>query len=173
MNATRLPNGAGAMTGSPRLRGVTLPELMLVISIVAILLGLGVPSFSVFIAEQRVRAMATELQSALWRTRSEAIKFNRDVTLSPPPDAEHGWESGWVALHPIELGQVLLQADALPDVRVNSAPASVTYRPSGRVRGMTAPDFDLASETVGDARRRCLRVDLMGLPKIHKGGCTP
>ena len=65
-----------------RSRGFTLIELMVVISIMAVLLGIGVPSFKSFIAGQRVKTAAGDFSLALVFARSEAIKRNADVTVT-------------------------------------------------------------------------------------------
>jgi len=152
------------------LGGFTLLELMMVIAIVAILLGIGIPSYSRFIAEQRVRTAAADLQNALWRTRSEAIKLNRDVTLSPA-NAADGWQSGWSADNPASPGSDLLTRGPLVGVLVTGGPAGITYRASGRLRAATQPALELESEVDSGAQRRCVRVDLSGLPMIQTGNC--
>lgn len=108
-------------------RGFTLIELMISITIVAIFAGIGVPSFSRLIADQRVHAAAGELQAALWRTRAAAIHFNRDVTLVPAT-TEGGWESGWVAYHPTEKTQELVSGEPPRAVTVTSKPSRCPRR---------------------------------------------
>ncbi|MCK7574682.1 MAG: GspH/FimT family pseudopilin [Chromatiales bacterium] len=72
--------------------GFTLIELVITIAILAILLSIAAPSFTRFTAEQRIRAAATDLQSALLIARSEAVKRRVNMTLSP---ATGGWAAGW------------------------------------------------------------------------------
>lgn len=57
-------------------RGLTLIELMITLSIAAILLAIGVPSFQRLILDQRLTGSANELLSGLAISRSEAIRLN-------------------------------------------------------------------------------------------------
>jgi type IV fimbrial biogenesis protein FimT len=59
--------------------GVTLIELMIGLAIVAMLLGLGLPSLSAWLANARVRTAAEGLQAGLAMARSEAMRRNQNV----------------------------------------------------------------------------------------------
>lgn len=71
-------------------RGFTLIELMVTIAILAITLGLAVPSFQEFVARNRLAAATNELVSALALARSEAVKRAARVTI-----ASADWTGGW------------------------------------------------------------------------------
>ena len=64
-------------------RGITLLELLIVLSIVTTLLTIGVPSFSGKVGEWRSRAQAVRLLSAIHLARSFAVKLSSPVTLCP------------------------------------------------------------------------------------------
>ena len=66
--------------------GITLLELLIVLSIVTTLLTLGVPSFSGKVGEWRSRAQAVRLLSAIHLARSLAVKLSSSVTLCPGVD---------------------------------------------------------------------------------------
>lgn len=83
------------------LRGLTLIELLVIVSISAILLMAGVPSFSSVISGYRLTAFSNELHAAMLLTRSEAIRRGQRVTLCASGDglqcsAAVGWEVGWI-----------------------------------------------------------------------------
>jgi type IV fimbrial biogenesis protein FimT len=146
-------------------------ELMLVITIVAILAGIGVPSFARFIADQRVHAAASDLQAALWQARSEAIRLNRDVVLAPLV-ADEGWESGWAAFSAALPDAELIRGDRLTAVTLSTRQANVTYRASGRLRGQAgSAAFEVASKSDAGAKKRCVRIEPSGQPTIRDGGC--
>ena len=60
-------------------RAFTLVELMIVVAILGILLALGVPAFSEWNRNTRIRNQAESLMSGLQIARAEAVKRNRHV----------------------------------------------------------------------------------------------
>jgi type IV fimbrial biogenesis protein FimT len=76
---------------------MTLIELMIVISIIAVIVTLAVPSFSDYILTQRARGAAEGLISALQNTKAEAIKTNQITSIEFQPTTtgtEHA-SSSW------------------------------------------------------------------------------
>ena len=93
-------HGIGA--GGPRGGGFTLVELLVALSLLAILLALAAPTFARFLDEQRLLGEARRLSEAILLARSEAIKRNGVVILcaNGPPDgcgASRDWHAGWMA----------------------------------------------------------------------------
>ena len=60
-------------------RGFTLIELMITLVMLAVLLGLGIPSFGNWVANSRVRTTADSIQNALRLAQTEAIRLNRQA----------------------------------------------------------------------------------------------
>lgn len=91
------------MRGGP---GFTLIEAVVVVAIAAILLAVGVPSFSAFLDRSRVTAEVNQLLSDLALARSEAVTRRGRVVLcrSAQPAAADAicagdgtdWGSGWI-----------------------------------------------------------------------------
>ena len=69
----------GHGTGGRFVRGITLLELMITVSIAAILLVVGIPSFKEFMARQRMKAAVGSLHNDLLMARSEAVHRNAVV----------------------------------------------------------------------------------------------
>lgn len=89
----RLPRGVSrACVAGGRDRGFTLLELMATITILAILLGIGIPSLTAFIQNSRVTSQANGLVSSFHLARSEAIKRGAQVSVTALPG---GFEAGW------------------------------------------------------------------------------
>lgn len=146
--------------------GFTLPEVLVTLSVIAILGAIAAPSFNHMIATQRSKSIAADLVTVLTRTRSEAIKRSIDVTLLPTGDGQ--WQSGWAVLNPGPAGGMLEQHGAIAHATV-TGPASIVFHANGRLRGNTAPSFDIS--TTGNPEHRCVLVDLSGRPYLKTGGC--
>lgn len=63
-------------------KGITLVELLMVITLTSIILAIAVPSFRVMIQNNRLVTGANELVAALNLARSEAVKRNQEVKVS-------------------------------------------------------------------------------------------
>jgi type IV fimbrial biogenesis protein FimT len=102
-------------------RGVTLIELLVVIAITAILLAVGVPSFSTFIDRNRVAGEVNEMLADLALTRSEALARRGRVILCRSADpaaatatcaaAAENWDSGWIVFVDNAAGGTAFQRD--------------------------------------------------------------
>jgi type IV fimbrial biogenesis protein FimT len=69
-----------------RSRGFTLMELMIVLTLAAIILALGAPSFGEFRRSNRMAGIANDFLVGLQVARSEAIKRQTRVSLCPSDD---------------------------------------------------------------------------------------
>jgi len=94
--------------------GFTLVELVVVMTIIAILLTLGIPSYRYVTTSNRVSAEVNSLLGDLQFARSEAIKEGATVRVCPPNAAltdcagnvTH-WEKGWIVISPVATPAVL------------------------------------------------------------------
>jgi type IV fimbrial biogenesis protein FimT len=82
--------------------GFTILELMVVVTIAAILMGIAIPSFMVAIRSNRLRIYANELVTALNLERSEAVKRGVNVSVRRVDNLSSinlgvgaNWENGW------------------------------------------------------------------------------
>ena len=82
-------------------RGLTLIELMIAISVGAILIAFAAPSFKEALGKNRLTSAASEFTGAVQLARAEAIRNNRRVTLcrsedSSSCDSTSSTWSGWI-----------------------------------------------------------------------------
>jgi type IV fimbrial biogenesis protein FimT len=147
-----------------RAHGFTLPELLTTVAILAILASLGAPGMAELVAKQRMKSTSSELYLSLIRARSEAIKRNADITMSPTGT----WASGWTIPNPADsanpIGVYTPSTNA-----IISGPASVTFTASGRVRGSAAISFNLSAANT--TAQRCVALDLSGRPYEKATAC--
>ena len=83
-------------------RGFTLIELMIGLTILAVVLALAVPSFRQFTQNNAVVAAHNDLVTSIQLARSEALRRNRPVSICASVDGEDcatdtDWDSGWIA----------------------------------------------------------------------------
>ena len=149
-------------------RGFTLLELIIVITIAALLVTMAVPGYQSLILRNRMSTAANELTSALNLARSEAIRRNRSTVVCKSSDgagcgsAAASWSEGWLVFVDDDNDQSLDNTE--PVLRVHGAQPDdyalslagnftdfVVYRSNGR--SDTIGNFTLCKgNTVDNAR---------------------
>ena len=83
-------------------RGFTLIEVMVVVSILAVLIAIAAPSFTPMIERWRVQQVVKQLEDTLYYGRSEAIKRSGRVVIQKLPNSAScttasttEWDCGW------------------------------------------------------------------------------
>lgn len=165
-------------------RGFTLMELMVTLTIVAILAGLAVPAMSEFGVRTNVSSTTNDIVVALNLARSEAVKRGREVSLI---SAAGSWTGGWTVA--TNTGEVLTRHDGVADeYRVlgaatgAGAPADrVIFTGTGALSLATAYNFSVCrpSFAPGDAQSRRVVVAASGSIRSFRdttsapaGSCT-
>jgi type IV fimbrial biogenesis protein FimT len=86
---------------SPAESGFTLIEMMVTVSVMAILLAIAVPSFQGVALSSKLTSLANDFVASAQLARSEAIKRNRPARLCASSDGATctgDWKDGWVVL---------------------------------------------------------------------------
>lgn len=164
------------MASFNRNSGFTLLELMVVVTIAAVILGLGIPNLTQFIRNNRMTSAANDMLAAIHTARTEAVKRRAFITLcftanpnDPAPTCANGGR-GWIvfvddanpaatdandANYAVDGGEtVLLRHDPLPAefTSMNKAPANtkgIVFTQSGFARTTNIP---LTGVVLCDAR---------------------
>lgn len=81
-------------------RGFTLVELLFAVAVMAIVIGVAVPSFQNVVRNMRLTASTNDIVASLQLARSEALKRRAPVTVCTSTDAafcaDADWNNGWI-----------------------------------------------------------------------------
>ncbi|MEJ2692644.1 MAG: GspH/FimT family pseudopilin [Candidatus Thiodiazotropha sp.] len=135
----------------PRLRGLTLLEVLTTLVLFALILGIGVPAFNGLGARSRQTAEINNFVRHLQLARSSAVKTGRDHVLCPSSDMklcreDTDWEQGYILFEDSNnnglrdaresLVQISRPASEIGiDMRSTQGRKHVTYRADGRSAG--------------------------------------
>jgi type IV fimbrial biogenesis protein FimT len=67
------------MKSRPAMRGISVIELMVVVTMIGIMLMLAIPGIGNWMSNSRVRTVGEEIQNALRLAQAEAVNRNRQV----------------------------------------------------------------------------------------------
>jgi type IV fimbrial biogenesis protein FimT len=150
-----------------RQRGFTLVEAIIVLSIMAILAGVSTSSFVWLNQSTQIRGAAFDLVADLDYARSEAVKRNDDVLVTPVGGQ---WVNGWTVTAG---GTVLRQRAALGgQVDFAAAPGALTFDGGGRASLATVGNFQICPPSGGTLAGRTIRIDPSGLSRSTKTNCA-
>jgi type IV fimbrial biogenesis protein FimT len=153
-------------------RGFTLFELMVVVAVIAILSAIAAPSFTTFIATQRLRNASFDLVSDLLLARSAALNQQADVVITPSTISGGEWSNGWTITSPS--GTLTSRTGIASTVRfvpVDSSSASVAALTFGSANGgrlttaATPVKITVKSTDLPSAKWSCVMLDATGRAK--------
>ena len=168
-------------------QGFTLIEMLVAVTIAAILTSLAAPSVAQLAASLQLSSASNALMSSLFLARHEAIKRNGRVVMCKTTDGIHcaasgGWEQGWIIFHDVnnnslreDTEQIIQQQMALSgSLRMtgNTTVASyISFVSTGGTRlvngGFQAGTLTLCRASAsGDARQIILNA--AGRPRVQK-----
>lgn len=150
---------------SKRQTGFSLIELMVSISIMAIITAIGVPSFNTMLANNQATTAANRVLLGLQLARSEAVKLSQPVRIEALGEQ---WNQGWQ----IRQGDTLIRQESMNstdltiDCRGNCAPLS--FSPVGT---LTANATFQVAVSGGSNPLRCITISISGKSQVQGGAC--
>lgn len=163
-------------------KGFSLLELMITLSITAILMSVGVPAYQSVMTQSRLTAQANELVTSLHYARSEAVKRGVRVTICPSNGGANctinAWENGWLVFSDSDgsgsingADEVLRVFPALPGSTLGDGGSfsnGLSYRSNGRGEkiggALVIGTFTLCSNNQG----RTITLNITGRPRVNK-----
>lgn len=135
-----------------RQRGLTFIELMITLSIAAILAAIGMPALGMMLARSQQQSAESALQASLMHARDLAITRHMQVIVCPSADHHtcaswDDWQDGWLIAadanhdHEPDIGAPLEAFDAMParmHVISSSGRPRVIFHPDGSASGHNA-----------------------------------
>ncbi|TAK62529.1 GspH/FimT family pseudopilin [Methylobacter sp.] len=161
--------------------GFTLIELIVTISIVAILVGIAIPSFSSVIRSTRLTTYANELVTSLNLARSEAVKRGVQVSVRRKGSTNQNWDSGWDIFTDLDGDGILDTVDTLLKtypaltngftLRTGTAGYQdfAAYLPSGLSLSSIGDTFRLCDSSADTLNSRAIEINAVGRSRTYQG----
>ena len=152
-------------------KGFTLIELIVTLAVLAIVLGIAVPSFSGMLRDGRASSVSSELHGALQLARSEAIKRRDEVMVcrsnADGSSCENGtdWAGGWLIM--ADEG-VLKIWGTTQGLAVVGPSAGVTFEGSGMAG---ASSFSVEPSNCNGQQKRVISVSATGAAALKRDAC--
>ena len=151
--------------------GFSIVEMMVVITILALLSSVALPAFDNMIMTNRLRSFANSFLASVHLARAEAVKRNTQVTMCVSSDgatcSNGGWELGWIVTsgatvisrqQAISTGYKMIEAAGLN---------TLNFRSTGIGATQATVKVCKATPSVGD-QERVVRVTVTGKASVVK-----
>jgi type IV fimbrial biogenesis protein FimT len=151
-------------------RGFTLIEMATVVTVLAVVAAIAAPGMRSFAAGQKVKALAYDLTADLLLARSEALKRNTNVVITP---VSGNWKNGWTVAAGVEnlsTRNSSNEAISFTAATATVVPTSITFDVNGRASATVRMTVESSSST-NSTSKRCIQLDPSGRARSAVGAC--
>lgn len=139
--------------------GFTLVELIIVIALISIVAGIGIPSLQSFMRDSRLSSASEELMISLMLAKTEATMQGKEISVTA---SGNDWLNGWTVA--ASGGTKLRVTQPLSGINGASGANQITFKPL--IKAGTAAAVEFCS--IG-ARKRTINVTATGSIKRTDG----
>jgi type IV fimbrial biogenesis protein FimT len=157
--------------------GFTLVEMMIVVSIIALLLAIGVPSFRYVTTSNRASTEINGLVGDLQFARSEAIREGQQINVCATTNGTScvgsgtTWHTGWLVMQGTNILRIQPAFTSLDTLQSNHTVNTVSFSREGFASGLpSAITFTLNDSTSNAQYRRCLSLTIICALSTQIGG---
>lgn len=162
--------------------GFSLIEVMVVIAILGIAMGIGVPGLQTLLANQKMKSATFDLLTTAIRARSEAIKWggasSASISIVAPSNSfSNGWCVTFTSTTPCDMAspndgvmQIVRPTQGVAYV-VYSGATPIIFNRSGRLASGNSVRLQV-NDSRFSANSRCVSIDSSGNATIKSGACS-
>ena len=153
--------------------GFTIIELMIVVSIAAIVAGFALPNMDYAFKTGQVKTAASDAHISLLLARSEAIKRNANVLVNA---GSTDWSNGWsvsasgtnIKVQDAFSPDITVECETTGDTTADTCPTNITFSRTGRPTSYV----ELRIYSGGNSKviMRCVTMNLSGRPAVNSDG---
>jgi len=176
MNAL-IVKAASATGAGQNQRGITLIDLLIVMAIVFITAGIGLPSFAHLLSDNRAQMYVKTLQRDIIYMRHYAINYGQPVTICPLDGGKcvNDWSKDISIFIDLNLNRKRNDDEKLlkllPDPRLGDTLTyprhGITFRTDGSINGFQSGTFRYCPDTLDSKLSKGLVVNQAGRPRFR------
>ena len=192
MNPRVIKRRPGAACRPQRIAGITLLEVLTVITIAAVLMAIGAPSYQYITNANRISGEVNDLLGDMQYARSEAIKEGATVSVcvaaltSTPTNpacavGSTAWQYGWIVFSDVNGNGVFSSPDVVLRAKsafpvgdtfnANNSMSTVTFNREGFALGLNnTVTITLHAAVPVSRTTRCLQISLIGQLQTETAG---
>ena len=151
-----------------RIQGFTLVELLITLTVGALLLAWGIPNYRDFKLRKQISDTANEVVYSMTQARAEAIRYGTDVRVSPSGTWQNGWTTTSIGVDGNPDVVIAVQDPIDPNItftQTGPLNGDLVFNRIGGLTGANAGRFEITHSTITGVDR-AVTISLAGSSKV-------